>query len=257
MMRYFVHVSYQGTRYRGWQRQANTYPCVQDIIEAALENMLGSKIGIVGCGRTDAGVHAQQFFFHFDTDIVWAYDFAERINWILPADVRIYDVIPVHEKAHTRYDAISRTYEFYLHTEASPFFSNFIGQYAITTLNIDLMQEACQTLVGSHDFAHLCIAPLKANTTICDVMQAEILMSADHQNLTFRITANRFLKSMIRIIMARLIAVGEGQITIEAFVSRRSNKELMKWKTMMHPQGLHLTKVVYPYIDVKQRGLVL
>ncbi len=254
VMRYFVHIGYLGSQYRGWQRQANAHPSVQGAIEAAMLNMLGTRIGIIGCGRTDAGVHAQQFFFHFDTDIVWSYDFAERINYILPSDITVFDIIPVHEKAHARFDATSRTYEFYVRHDPHPYMAKMVTCYPIAGIDREKMEAACLTLIGKNDFAHLCISPLKANTTICDVTHAKLTWSNDGRNLVLQITANRFLKSMIRIIMARLIAVGEGQISLSQFVELTPNKELMKWKTMMHPQGLHLTRVVYPDIDIEPRS---
>jgi tRNA pseudouridine38-40 synthase len=251
--RYFVHISYLGTHYRGWQKQANTGKCVQDTIEHKMSTVLKRPINIIGCGRTDAGVHAQQFFFHFDDDTGWDYDLSERLNWVPPHDFKFWDIIPVEPKQHARYDAISRTYEFYVQAIEHPFNRHIVTTYPISELDHDIMHVASETLIGTHDFSHLCIAPLRANTTHCTVSESTLTVSPDGKRLTLRISANRFLKSMIRIIMARLIALGEGQISLDQFISPIPNKSLMKFKTMMHPQGLHLVKVVYPYLELPTR----
>src|SRR5882757_6759742 len=127
-MRYFLHLSYDGTNYCGWQVQSNA-PSVQQRINEALEKLLGQHIKSMGCGRTDTGVHAKDFYMHFDAEkeIVDHADFLFRLNCVLPDDISIFKIIPVHEKAHTRFDATERTYEYYVYFNKSPFIRRFAG----------------------------------------------------------------------------------------------------------------------------------
>jgi tRNA pseudouridine38-40 synthase len=254
LARYFVHITYLGTNYRGWQRQINTGKCVQDTIEASMSLVLKRPVKIIGCGRTDAGVHAQQFYFHFDDELGWDFDLVKRLNFSLPNDIKVWDIVAVQPKSHARYDATMRTYEFYLQTSEHPYNQQIVTPYPIADLNHAMMQKAAESLVGTHDFAHLCIAPLRAKTTICVVNESTLTLTHEGHGLVFRISANRFLKSMIRIIMARLIALGEGRMNYEQFISPLPNTSIIKHKTMMHPQGLHLVKVVYPFLDLPTRS---
>jgi tRNA pseudouridine38-40 synthase len=248
-MRYFIHIAYQGTRYRGWQRQKNTGMCIQDTIEKAMTKILKRPIGINGCGRTDAGVHAQQYFFHIDLMETFDYDFINRLNLNLPHDIRVFDMRPVDDKAHARFDAFARTYEYHMHEFEHPFFYHWSSQVNISQLNEEKMQESIKTLLGRNDFAHLCISPANNKSNICTVTEASMTIDPILGRLMCVFTANRFLKSMIRLIIARLVAVGEGKIEVNDFVKPIPNISLFNHNTIFYPQGLHLTKVLYPYLD--------
>lgn len=250
-MRYFVHIAYLGTKYRGWQMQSNTdKACLQSVIQDTISKITGTKTMIMGCGRTDAGVHAAQYFFHFDGAESYDFDWVERMNRNLPDDIVVFDFLSApHNKAHTRYDATSRTYHYHLHHDAHPYYAHISTHVPLLGLDIDLMKEGIKSLTGKINCAHLCIAPERVDNTICDITSSELNVSDDGKRMIVSITSNRFLKSMIRIVVARLLAVGEGRITLEEFKSTKTNTELFKWRKLAPPQGLHLVKIKYPYFD--------
>ncbi|MBK8626299.1 MAG: tRNA pseudouridine synthase A [Saprospiraceae bacterium] len=248
-MRYFMHLAYRGTAFSGWQRQSNTEKSIQALLENTLEKMTGQPITIMGCGRTDSGVHAMQYFAHFDCDESWSYDPVERLNRMLPQDVSIYEMIPVHERAHTRYDAIKRSYEYHLHLQPNPFLAPFSAYYMLEELDIAAMRSGLDRIREIEDFRHLCLTPDRFKNTLCKMYQADLTVSEDGLRLCFSFTANRFLKSMIRIIVSRLLALGEGKITLTQFEDINTGNQQLRYRTLAFPQGLHLTKIIYPYLE--------
>jgi tRNA pseudouridine38-40 synthase len=257
MQRVFFHMSYLGTRYRGWQRQTNTELSIQAAIEDALQRIFRVHIPIMGCGRTDAGVHARQYFFHCDLEMP-DFDVVERLNYILPDDLTIFEILPMtHAHAHARYHALSRTYEYYLHDIHDAYLSERSYRYPISRCDFDLMRQAMQTLIGTQDMGHLCVSPLRNKHNICDVTEASLHVTEDRSRCMMRFTSNRFLKSQIRLIVARLIAVGEGVITVDDFARAARNTDLFTFKTIVHPQGLHLTCVRYPNLNIPPRPMLL
>ncbi len=257
-MRYFIHLAYLGTKYNGWQRQKNAYNSVQQILEDTLQKMTGKRLGIMGCGRTDAGVHAMQYFAHFDYDQEWTYDAVERLNRMLPADIAVYELIPVHKEAHTRYDATGRSYEYHLHLERNPYLAPVSAYTRVSDLDFDAMKQGLDFIKKLSDFRHLCLTPDRFKNTLCTIYQARLEVSEDGKRICFRFTANRFLKSMIRIMVARLIALGEGKITMSVFEDINLGNQKLRFRTLAFPQGLHLSKIVYPYLerDVKATFLL-
>lgn len=251
-------MAFKGTHYRGWQMQANTNkPFVQEIIQNAMEKVMGASYKIMGCGRTDAGVHASQYFFHFDGPEQFNYDWVYRMNKNLPEDISIFDLIPApRPKAHTRYDAIRRTYHYHIHHKKNAFLQDFSLHYPIKDLNVRIIVNALELLKGRHDFGHLCISPNRLDNSICEIYDTSITIADAGQSIIISITANRFLKSMVRIIVARLLALGEGRIALDDFLSNRTNSQLMKWKTMAPPQGLYLAKIEYPYLNIPNHPLL-
>jgi len=257
-MRYFIHLAYRGTAYRGWQRQANLGSSVQQVLENTLGKMTGKTIGFMGCGRTDAGVHAIQYFGHFDYEETWTYDPIERLNRMLPKDISVYELIPVHDRAHSRYDAEKRSYEYHLHTEINPFLAPVSSFYNnITSLDIDAMKIATEGLKNLTDFRHLCLTPDKFNNTFCIMHEAEILVSDNGKQLCFRFTANRFLRSMIRIMVSRLLALGQGEISLDEFNDTSRNNQSFTFRTLAFPEGLHLSRIVYPYLERAPKRFLL
>nr|HPH46379.1 tRNA pseudouridine synthase A [Chryseolinea sp.] len=139
-MRYFFHIGYHGHFYRGWQRQPNVRN-VQHVIETTLTNILKTPTSAMGCGRTDAQVHASQFFFHTDVQNAWDYDLMFRVNKALPDDIAVFEIIPVEENQHARFDATLRTYDYFIHTYKDPFLTTLSSFYLLKNLNIDKMKE--------------------------------------------------------------------------------------------------------------------
>lgn len=248
-MRYFVHISYKGTRYYGWQYQPNKLS-VQEVLETSLSKLLKNTVIIFGCGRTDAGVHASQFYFHFDTEKEWDFDLFFRWNRILPDDIAIFDIIPVEGRKHARYDAILRTYDYFIHTYKDPFLSESSAFYLLPELNLLQMKKAVMLLPEYNDYSAYCKSPGKNEHNICNVSSAALFINANGNRLRFQISSNRFLGRMIRILSRKLIEIGTGTFSVDEFESHLISKRTPDLILPAHPQGLYLTKVAYPFLDL-------
>ena len=247
-MKYFLHLAYNGSKYRGWQRQPKV-PTIQATLEDTMSKMLGYKVTCKGCGRTDAGVHASQFFCHFRTEAPFTYDPIFRLNKMLPSDIRVYDVIEVARNAKAQLHVIERSYTYYIHSVGNPFLNNLSSYYPLANLNIEEMIKATALLQGDKDFRFFCKQPDLYDTTICKV--STIQWSVPSQNrLVLDITANRFLRGMIRIIVANLLAVGNGKLTVKDIKKAINLEQALPIITSAFPQGLYLSKVRYEYLDI-------
>ena len=249
-MRYFFHIAYYGAGFHGWQRQTDA-TSVQQTIEEALSRILKSTIQIVGCGRTDTGVHASQYFFHADISEKWNFDLLFRLNQVLPSGISLFEIIPVEEKNHTRYDAIRRTYNYFIHTRKDALLSGFSALYFYPDLDISGMKSAALLLTKYNDYAALCKSPKKHKSTICQVSSAELFTTAKGDRIQFQITSNRFLKGMIRIIIQKLLEVGRGKLSLQEFEQILINNLPVPNIKLAHPEGLYLSKISYPYLDVE------
>jgi len=252
-MRYFFHIGYHGTNYSGWQKH-NGEVTVQDVLETALSKSLKIPVNVVGCGRTDAQVHAAQFFFHIDVEQEWDFDLAFRLNKILPDDIAVFDIIPMGGLPHCRYDAIQRTYDYFIHTYKDPFLSGFSSFYDEKKLDIDKMKEACALLPLYEDYRAFCKMPDRIDHTICHVSTANIFTNKSGDRLRFQISANRFLSKMVRIIIGRLLEIGKGEMSIDEFEHHLADKITPQVIIPAYPQGLYLSKVTYPYLDMPVRS---
>ncbi|MBT1704503.1 tRNA pseudouridine synthase A [Chryseosolibacter indicus] len=252
-MRYFFHIGYNGIAYNGWQKlpQANS---IQQIIETTLSKLLKKNITIVGCGRTDAKVHATQFFFHVDIEMPWEFDMLFRINKNLPPDIAVFDVIAMDGLQHARFDAIKRTYDYFIHTYKDPFLNNVSAPYQEKNLNIFKMKEAVSLLTQYDDYRAFCRNFTNHRTTICKISSASLYVDSLGDRLRFNISANRFLSGMIRIIVQRLLHVGTHKLTVDEFEQFLISKEPPKMNEPAYPQGLFLSKVTYPFLDLPPRA---
>ncbi|WP_295672547.1 tRNA pseudouridine(38-40) synthase TruA [uncultured Mucilaginibacter sp.] len=248
-MRYFFHIAYHGTHYNGWQKHPGMHS-VQEVLESALGRLLKKQVAIIGCGRTDAKVHAGQFFFHADLDDNWDFDLFFRLNKILPDDIAIFDIIPMQGLPHARFDAIQRSYDYYIHTYKDPFLSQFSSLYAEKELDLDKMKAAVALLPLYTDYRAFCKCPDKIDHTLCYISSAGLYTSADGSRLRFNISANRFLSKMIRIIVGRLLDIGRGDMSVDEFEHYLANGDTPKVIIPAYPQGLYLSKVTYPYLDI-------
>lgn len=206
----------------------------------------------MGCGRTDAMVHASQFFFHIDAD-PWDFDMLFRLNKVLPHDIAIFDIIPVEENQHARFDATQRRYDYFLHTYKDPFLNQLSALYLERNLNLEEMKKATALLTRYDDFRAFCKTPDDYNHTICRVTHAALYADVNGDKIRFQISANRYLGRMIRIIMGRLLAIGRGDITVTEFESYLINKIPPNTFEVAYAQGLYLSKVTYPFLDVPPR----
>jgi tRNA pseudouridine38-40 synthase len=252
-LRYFVHIAYKGTRYFGWQWQPDK-PSVQEVLETALSKIFKTPVTIFGCGRTDAGVHASQFFFHLDIEKEWDFDLFFRLNRILPDDIALFDIIPVEGQPHARFDAVLRTYDFFVHTYKDPFLSEGSSLYLREGFNFKEMKKAVELLPKYNDYHAYCKSPDKNEHTICNVTSASLFTNSNGDRFRFQISSNRFLGRMIRIITRKLIEIGDGKLSVDEFESHLISKETPALILPAHPQGLYLSKVTYPFLDLPLKG---
>jgi tRNA pseudouridine38-40 synthase len=226
---------------------------VQEILEKALCKLFKTPVAILGCGRTDAQVHASQFFFHMDIEKEWDFDLFFRLNKILPDDIAIFDIIPMQGRPHARFDAIQRTYDYFIHFYKDPFLSEFSSLYPQRNLDLDKMKGAVALLPLYNDYRAFCKCPDRIDHTLCYVTAASLFADANGDKLRFYISANRFLSKMIRIIVGRLLEIGRGEMSVDEFEYYLANKETPKIIIPAFPQGLYLSKVTYPYLDIPAR----
>lgn len=249
-MRYFVHIGYRGTRYFGWQRQPDKLS-VQEVIEDCLSRIFKTPISIYGCGRTDTGVHASQYFFHMDIEKPWAFDLLFRLNRVLPDDISLFDIIPVDTDKHARHDAIQRAYDYFIHTYKDPFLNESSSLYLRKSFKLDEMKKAVALLPKYDDYRAFCKSPDKNEHTICRVSSASLYINSNGDRIRFSISANRFLGRMIRILSRKLIEIGDGVLSVDEFENHLISKEIPAKILPAHPQGLYLSKITYPFMDLK------
>ncbi len=251
-MRYFFHIAYCGKNYHGWQKNSKA-ASVQQIIEEKLAQVLKTPAAINGCGRTDTQVNASQFFFHADIDKMLDEVFLFRLNRMLPSDIAVFDIIPMEGLPHARFDAIQRQYDYFIHTYKDPFLGACSAQYSDLKLDVDQLKKATNLLTKYNDYKPFCTSPDKNEHTICHVSMAKWLISSSGERLRFQISSNRFLGKMIRILVGQLLKVGKGELGINDFEHHFIVKETPKILSPVHPHGLYLSKVTYPYLDLKPK----
>jgi tRNA pseudouridine38-40 synthase len=242
-MRYFFEISYKGTNYSGWQSQLNATG-IQTVVEECLRKMLREDIAIVASGRTDAGVHCMQQFFHADIQQELSEkDFLHNLNSFLPKDIAVHAVLPVISEASARYDAFERSYIYKIVRKRNVFTPGF-AWYFFKPLDISNMNEAAALLVGRHDFR--CFSKVHTDVVnfVCDVKEA--VWKEDGDNLTFCITANRFLRGMVRAIVGTLVDVGQGRTSIGKFREILNSGDRREAGANVPPEGLYLVGVRYP-----------
>jgi tRNA pseudouridine38-40 synthase len=241
-MRFFFEIAYHGKNYNGWQSQHNALG-VQSIIENALSKLLQSEIKIVGSGRTDTGVHCEQQFFH--ADIEKKFDYATmliKLNSFLPKDIVIRSIQKVKEDASARYDAYERSYRYQISRVKNPFLEDFAWHY-FKTADVQTMNRAAALLVGEHDFTCFSKVKTDVNHFLCTIKKAH--WKEEGELLFFNITANRFLRGMVRAIVGTLLDVGSGKTSMKEFQMIINSKDRRKAGANVPSQGLFLTGVKY------------
>ncbi len=219
---------------------------MQQTIEEAISRVFKEPIRIHGCGRTDAGVHATRYYAQAFLP-EWDFDLIERINLVLPADITIFEFIPVHEKANVQYDAQSRTYQYYFHLTKNPLLNHFSTWYWKTNPDLALLKAGLELMVGTKDFYAFCIRPDQYKDARCIVSQATLHSGAFLQSYYIELTANRFLQQMIRLSVARLIDLSIGKISLEDFQSALEERKPFVHHLPAPPQGLRLAEVAYDW----------
>lgn len=244
-MRYFLRLAYDGTDYHGWQRQPNG-TSVQQTLEDALSVILQERTDITGAGRTDAGVHASEMYAHFDTrGVTEPSRLLTSLNRMVGNAISVTELIPVKDDAHARFDAISRSYRYYISLKKNPFkfrFSHFMNQKP----DIETMNEAARLLLETKDFTSFAKLHSDAKTNICKVTEAYWEYDSGEEVIKFNITADRFLRNMVRAVVGTLIEVGRGKLTLSGFKDVITKRDRCEAGVSMPAKGLFLTEIKYP-----------
>jgi len=244
-MRYFIELAYDGTRYCGWQSQENA-DTVQQQIELALKYKLKLETKVTGCGRTDTGVHARQFFAHFDApglpDDSGLQKAVEACNSFLPEDIVVHRIFRVNDTAHARFDAIARTYKYYVNTHKNPFGRHYAWNYR-AALDMQAMNRSAEKLLRVNDFTSFAKLHTDTKTNICRVTEA--FWEDSDGLLVFTITADRFLRNMVRAIVGTLFDVGRGKTSPEQFEQIILGRNRSLAGMSAPPGGLFLHKIKY------------
>jgi tRNA pseudouridine38-40 synthase len=260
--RYFIELAYDGTNYHGWQIQPNAIT-VQEMLNKALSTLLRQPIETLGCGRTDTGVHAKQFYAHVDVAPQPPKGGAEDagqnspfrglggislagLNALLPYDIAVSRIIPVDAEAHARFDATLRSYEYHVHFQKDPFKTKY-SWLLRDVPDIDLMNEGAEILMEYTDFSCFSKSNTQVFTNNCKISHAEWVENAD-DSLTFHISADRFLRNMVRAIVGTMMMIGKKEIEPKAIRQIIESKNRSKAGTSVPACGLYLTEVVYPYL---------
>lgn len=243
-MRFFITLSYDGTRYHGWQVQPNG-PSVQEKLQWALSTILRQDIQVTGAGRTDAGVHARMMVAHFDVETMdfELQDLTYKLNRLLPQDIAIQKMEPVSDEMHARFSATSRTYHYYIHTVKDPFLRAYSCELHYP-LDFQLMNEAAAILMTYEDFGAFCKAHADVKTTLCHITAAQWHQTSP-SSWYFEITANRFLRNMVRAVVGTLIDVGRGRLSLDDFRKVIEGKRRTEAGESMPANALFLEEVKY------------
>jgi len=243
--RYFLELSYHGGAYHGWQVQENALS-VQQVLNEALETLLRHPVETIGCGRTDTGVHATQHFAHLDTDVALNERFLHSLNALLPWDIAVKRFIPVAADAHARFDATLRSYEYHIHFKKDPFRSN-LSWFMRDKPAIDLMNQSAEMLKEYTDFSCFSKSNTQTFTNNCKITLA-FWQETEH-GLVFHISADRFLRNMVRAIVGTLVDIGNGNMPPEAIRQIIESKNRSNAGASVPACGLYLTEVQYPYLN--------
>jgi len=252
MQRYFIQLSYDGTAYHGWQIQPNGIS-VQETVEKALAVVAREKVVVIGAGRTDAGVHASFYVAHFDVEnqnldndkIIY------NLNCLLPADIAVQCIYKVHAEAHARFDAMSRTYQYFLIKSKDPF-SRLYAEKEVRIPDLIKMNEAAHKLFNYEDFTSFSRLGTDVKTNNCKVDLAEWMDEANRYVFTIR--ADRFLRNMVRAIVGTLLEVGFGKLTVDGFCKIIEAKDRCAAGASVPAKGLFLVDIGYP--EELSKGLI-
>ena len=241
-MRYFLELEYFGKAYHGWQRQP-TAISVQEVVENSLGTLLQEEIEIVGAGRTDAGVHARQIFAHFDSEVNLSREFIFRLNSLLPKDIAVKDLRHVKPEAHARFDATSRSYEYWITTHKNVFVTDS-AHLVHRDLDVEKMNEAAQILLEYENFKCFSRSRTDVRTYNCRIDRAEWVQ--EREMIVFHITADRFLRNMVRAIVGTLLDIGQSKLEVKELHRIIKSENRSEAGASVPAHGLYLTGINYP-----------
>lgn len=243
-MRYFIHLCYRGTFFHGWQRQKNAYT-IQEEVENALKTFLQEDISTVGCGRTDSGVHARSYYLHFDSDRPLNQRATYALNSLLSDDISVLDIMKSKKDIHARFSALTRTYQYFIHHHKDPFMTD--RSYLFhrkDALDIDLMNEFCQQLLKVESFYSFEKKGSDNTNSNCSVSHAQ--WSITDNGCFLKITSNRFLRNMVRAIVATSLMIGTNKRTLEDVMQDVMAQKPIHLSMAAPACGLHLWSIEYP-----------
>ncbi len=245
-MRNFIQISFDGTSYHGWQIQENAHT-VQSELNQALSTILRNEIQTTGCGRTDTGVHAAKFYAHFDAELLAEKipDTVHQLNCLLPSDIAVKNIFVVDSNSHARFDAVSRTYEYKIHSQKDPFLRQ-TAWFFPHDLDINFMNTFSEILLSHKDFSCFSKSRTQTVTNICSITEA--YWEQKEQVLVYRISANRFLRNMVRAIVGTLLDAGRNKINMDQFLEILESKNRSEAGPSVPAHGLSLVDISYPYI---------
>ena len=243
-MRFFVKIAYRGTSFAGWQSQQSGVHTIQETIEQGLSRISGSSKSIIGCGRTDTGVHASEYYFHVDSEM----DLAGKefqLNAVCGHEIAIKKIIRVHDDAHARFDATMRAYEYHMHTYKDPFLRGLSFHFK-DQFDFDLCKEAAQLILNFQDFTTFCKSNSDVNHKRCTLHISE-WEEINPGQYVYKISANRFLRGMVRLIVGMCLNVGKGKLSLEEVRDALERKSILNQAWSVPAQGLYLSKITYPF----------
>lgn len=246
MQRYFIRLSYIGTHYSGWQIQENAVS-VQEKLNQAITVISGEPVQTTGCGRTDTGVHATVFYAHFDLSgpVADASKFIYQLNAILPDDIGVHEMIPVEPSAHARFDATSRSYNYFISLTKNPFVHDF-AHFIPFSPNREAMNEAGLLLTRHTDFSSFSKSNTQVKTNNCKISSAK--WEIRNELLVFNISADRFLRGMVRAIVGTMLEIGNGKLSISELNDILESRNRSNAGVSVPARGLYLCNVSYPYL---------
>lgn len=243
MNRYFLHLAYNGKAYHGWQIQPGT-ESVQEVLEKCISLKLKQTVSVTGCGRTDTGVNARNFYAHFECEpIDDLQNFVYQLNVFLPDDIVVFDCWQVYHHFHARFDATSRTYHYYITRSKNPF-HNHDSYYVYGNLDVGRMNDAAKILFEYTDFTSFSKLHTQVKTNNCKIMEARWYY--DGELLVFEIKADRFLRNMVRAIVGTMLEVGKGKMDLDGFRAVIEHKDRCSAGTSVPAHALFLENVSYP-----------
>lgn len=243
--KYFFVISYNGQGYSGWQSQKNGSG-IQEAVEHALSVVLKGNIKAHGCGRTDTGVHADNYVFHAffhepKPDLLF------KLNRKLPSQIAVKGIYEVPQRANAQLDAIKRIYTYYVHFDKDPYLNTFSWWYNRGDVDHVVLKKACSLVEGERDFANFCLSLNKHDYTTCKMKSVEVFKNPAKNQIAIRFTADRYLRSMIRLLVGSILEVAAGNISLMDFEEQLNMLKPKKKNHKAAPQGLHLTGVKYPF----------
>jgi tRNA pseudouridine38-40 synthase len=250
IMRYFIEVGYKGTAYNGFQIQENS-TTIQAEVDRAISLLMREKIVTTGSSRTDAGVHALQNFLHFDMEQPVHPQFLYKVNAILPPDIVMRQIYAVADDAHSRFAALGRSYEYTVYKHKDPFLQDR-GYFFPYKLNMELLHEAAEVIREYKDFMTFSKRNTQVKTYICDIRKSYWEVGAE--KLTYHVTANRFLRGMVRGLVGTMLRVGREKLSIADFRAAIESRNCVNADFAVPPQGLMLMKVAYPEGMLEPKG---